>query len=107
MFNSQQGTLTSLDYMASDFRATHGLSVSKQTLDERFNSRSVLFLKKALSSMLTKQYEGVLSRKKEHSITSCRVRDSTRFKLPDKYGNIYKGQEAHIHKIRKLNCSLA
>jgi len=91
MFNSQQGTLTSLDFMASDFKATHGLAISKQALDERFNSRSVMFLKKVLSIMLTTQYEKVFSQNKSLPFKSCRVRDSTRFKLPEKYENVYRG----------------
>ena len=91
MFNSQQGTLLSLDNLAEDFESEHGVSISKQGLDERFNQQSVSFLKMVLSNMLSAQVQNSLGNSDKSVFTSCRLRDSSRFRLPDEYASVYKG----------------
>lgn len=91
MFNSQHGTLLSLENLAEDFQAEHDVSISKQGLDERFNQQSVAFLKMVLSHMLSTQLQNKLSSPDKVLFTTCRLRDSSRFGLPDEYAFVYKG----------------
>ena len=91
MFNSQQGNLLSLENLAEDFEAEHGVTISKQGLDERFNPQSVSFLKMVLSNMLSTQIQNTLSSPDKVLFTTCRLKDSSRFGLPDEYASIYKG----------------
>jgi len=91
MFNSQQGNLLSLENLAEDFQAEHGVTISKQGLDERFNPQSVAFLKMVLSHMLSTQIQNKLINPDKFLFTTCRLRDSSRFGLPDEYASIYKG----------------
>lgn len=91
MFNSQQGNLLSLDNLAEDFETEYGMSISKQGLDERFNQQSVAFLKMVLSNMLLDKIQNKLSSQDKFLFTSCRLRDSSRFGLPDEYASVYKG----------------
>jgi len=91
MFNSQQGNLLSLDNLAEDFETEYGMSISKQGLDERFNQQSVAFLKMVLSNMLLDKIQNKLSRQDKFLFTTCRLRDSSRFGLPDEYASVYKG----------------
>lgn len=91
MFNSQQGNLSSLNNLAEDFEAEHGVSISKQGLDERFNQQAVEFLKMVLSHMLSAQIQNKLSNPDKALFTTCRLRDSSRFGLPDEYASVYRG----------------
>jgi len=91
MFNSQQGDLLSLDNLTEDFEAEYGMPISKQALDERFNLQSVAFLKMVLSNMLSSQIQKKISNSDKFSFSSCRLRDSSRFGLPDEYASVYKG----------------
>ena len=91
MFNSQQGDLLSLDNLAEDFESEYGMSISKQGLDERFNKQSVTFLKMVVSNMLSSQIQKRISNSDKFLFPSCRLRDSSRFGLPDEYASVYKG----------------
>ncbi len=90
MFNSLQGNMLSLGGLAEDFELQYGISISKQGMDERFNDRAVNFLKGVLSQQLS----GSLIQQglnMDIPFKSCRVRDSSRFGLPDTYAWKYKG----------------
>lgn len=91
MFNSQNGCQPTLNDLAEDFELNDGKRISKQGLDARFNSNAVAFLKSVLSSMLLKPAEQPMIVDSQKSIHSCKVRDSTRFGLPDQFASKYKG----------------
>lgn len=90
MFNSQRGNLTTLTDLAEDFELEYGESVSKQGLDERFNSNAVLFLKEVLSQIMSSTFNG-LGNISNSLFNSCQIRDSSRFGLPNNYASVYKG----------------
>ena len=91
MFNCQEDKLQSLDCLTDDLEVEHGESISKQGLDARFNPQAVLFLKNILSNMLSKQLGNNLDCNGKSVFTSCRLRDSSKFGLPEEYSNVYKG----------------
>ena len=88
--SSTKGSLLSLEDMARDFEATYGQTLSKQAIDERFNPKAVFFLKTVLSRLINEQIN-VLPDEDKFGFSACRLRDSTRFALPDSYANKYKG----------------
>ena len=88
VFNSLQGNLLSLEGLAEDFQLQHDISISKQGIDERFNERAVSFLKSVLSNQLSGAMGQCMM---DIPFKSCKVKDSTRFGLPDSYASRYKG----------------
>ncbi len=91
MFNSQNGSRTTLTDLAEDFELNDDNKISKQALDARFNAEAVNFLKAVLSNMQAASLEEVISKNPKTSFDSCKLRDSTRFGLPDQYADKYKG----------------
>jgi len=91
MFNSQQGNLLTLNDLSDDFESEYGVSISKQGLDARFNAQSVDFLNQLLSNFLSNTISANRWIEKNANFSSCNVRDSTRFGLPDLYASVYKG----------------
>lgn len=89
--NATKGTLLSLEDLARNFEVVHGESISKQGLDERFNSEAVFFLKNILNGLLDKHLIGAQGNGSEYHFKTCRLRDSTRFGLPEEYTSSYKG----------------
>ncbi len=91
MFNSQQGDLLTLTDLAEDFELEHGVSITKQGFDARFNAQSVNFLNQVLSKSLSNAISTKGLIEKEAHFSSCCIRDSTRFGLPDSFAPVYKG----------------
>jgi len=91
LLNSTKGALLSLEDLARDFEASYGLSISKQGIDERFNQEAVIFLKKIMTHLVEQHLSMKMNTNKEYRFTACRLKDSTRFGLPDSYSKVYKG----------------
>ncbi len=89
MFNSQQGNLSTLNELTEDFEMKSGCRISKQGLDERFNEQGVSFLKSVLNRSLDNRFQNLIQG--DAHFSSCCIRDSTRFALPDEYATVYKG----------------
>lgn len=89
--NCTKGTLLSLEDLAGNFEASIGHSISKQGLDERFNSEAVTFLKSVLSHLLHQQLSYTIKSNDKFNFSACRLKDSTRFGLPKQYRSTYKG----------------
>jgi len=89
--HATQGALLSLEDLSRDFEVAHEASISKQGLDERFTSAAVLFLKSILNALMDNHMLGIPQSGTEKRFTSCRLRDSTRFGLPEEYASKYKG----------------
>ncbi len=96
MFNSQNGCQSTLNDLAEDFELNDGSKITKQALDARFNADAVKFLKEVLSKMLSAPIELLLSKNNQKPFDSCKLRDSTRFGLPDQYADKYKGHGGGI-----------
>lgn len=91
MFASKASDQLSLEDLANDFCEQHGISISKQGLHERFNDFSVAFMTDLLRHQLSQQLS--TSKPEEYSrFNRIRIKDSTRFSVPEEYGSIYKGQ---------------
>lgn len=91
MFANKSSDQLSLEDLANDFCEQHGIIISKQALQERFNDFSVSFMKDLLKRQLSQQLPGMRPEFCRH-FNRIRVKDSTRFCVPKDYGSIYKGQ---------------
>jgi hypothetical protein len=91
MFANKSTDQLSLEDLVNDFCEQHGISISKQALQERFNNFSVSFMKDLLQRQLSQQLP---ARKPEFCshFNRIRIKDSTRFCVPKEYASIYKGQ---------------
>lgn len=91
MFASNPMAQVSLEDLANDFCEQHGISISKQAIQERFNNNAVAFMQALLKEQLSRQ----LSMGKDRLLCSLfkrvRIKDSTRFVLPQAYAAVYKG----------------
>lgn len=82
--------LSLLDF-AADLYEQFGLSITKQSLQNRFNEKAVLFMKSCLDSLLTKHINIPYSKHKLNTFNRVRIKDSTRYNLPASYQNKYVG----------------
>jgi hypothetical protein len=91
LLNCTKGILLSLEDLAREFELLYGQTISKQGVDNRFNPEAVLFLKSILDRLMEQQLNIISGSDKEYRFTACRLKDSTRFRLPDSYSSVYKG----------------
>ena len=91
LLNSTKGALLSLEDLACEFESLYGQTITKQGIDERFNQQAVLFLNNIMVQLLSQQLNMKTNPEKEYHFTACRLKDSTRFGLPDSYSTVYKG----------------
>lgn len=84
--------------MASFLFQEFGINITKQSLHDRFTSPAVDFLKKCLDCLLTQKisYSGEKQALKTH-FNRIRIKDSTKFALPDSFSAKYKGYGGALH----------
>jgi hypothetical protein len=92
MFASKPANELSLEDLVNDFSEQHGLSISKQALQERFNESAVAFMRSLVKHQLSCQLPVVEKTDTYHHFNRLRVKDSTRYTVPKEYASIYKGQ---------------
>jgi hypothetical protein len=78
--------------MASFLFEEFGISITKQSLHDRFTAQAVAFLKKCLDILLFQKirYQGDKELLKSH-FKRIRIKDSTKFSLPDPFSEKYRG----------------
>lgn len=98
MFSYQRGKDFSLLDMASFLFQEFGINITKQSLHDRFTSPAVEFLKKCLDCLLAQKisYKGEKQALKTH-FNRIRIKDSTKFALPDTFSEKYKGYGGVLH----------
>jgi hypothetical protein len=77
--------------LCGDLHIQHGLQVRKQSIQERFNSRAVDFMKSLLGRLLENQLSNTAVEKNLSFFNRIRIKDSTRFALPSAYAVNYQG----------------
>jgi hypothetical protein len=68
--------------MCSYLESRYGISISKQALDERFNEKSISFVKSVWQEVLQKELGSVYHSKLFPSFHRVRIKDSTKFNVP-------------------------
>jgi hypothetical protein len=91
MFVHQQGKELSLLDICGDLYNQFNKQITKQSLHERFNEKAVAFLKAVLSKLLSQQFKVAKKDKSLCIFNRVRIKDSTRFILPDSYSKKYQG----------------
>lgn len=102
MFNVHDNKLSSLNDHAVNIQLKHNTAIKKQSLDERFSSDSVTFVKTLLEEQLKTQVSATLTGICLDQFSSVRIKDSTRFQLPESLKEEYPGSggaasEAGVH----------
>ena len=94
--HTEQG---SLSYMVSLLQSDFGVTIKKQSLDERFNEKCVAFVKAVLSEVLREQFSPLYSGEFLPGFVRIRIKDSTKFMVPSTLEANYKacGGDAHSH----------
>jgi len=86
-------------YLFKDFR----IKITKQSLHDRFTAKAVNFLRSCLDNLLSQkiQYEGNVNILKS-VFNRVRVKDSTKFALPDSFSDKYKGYGGVLHNSSSM-----
>lgn len=89
--------------MASFLFEQFGISITKQSLHDRFTAQAVAFLKRCLDILLFQKirYRGDKELLKTH-FRRIRIKDSTKFALPDPFSQKYRGYGGNIRQSSSL-----
>lgn len=91
MFTHHQGKALSLLDLTGDLYEQFNIRLAKQSLQERFNDGAVKFMKSVLLYLLNKQLSTVGAHDSLSMFNRVRIKDSTRFSLPEQYAVKYQG----------------
>lgn len=91
LFQCFDGSQRSLNDHLLDLKMNEGVGVRKQSLNERFNSKAVAFLKHLLEEQLKVKCSSVLPWKNLKKFTEVLIEDSVRFQLPEHLKETYPG----------------
>lgn len=81
----------SLSQTSTKVKTMHGLKITKQSIDGRFTEGAVCFVKEILKEILERQLSKVFCPEFLSQFTHVRIKDSTRFTIPDKLSEHFKG----------------
>ena len=82
---------SSLNQIASDHHVQYDVSISKQAIDKRFTEKTEAFLMKVLSCLIKEQLQVPLWNIKAFGVEKLKVKDSTKFNIPDHMKSLYPG----------------
>ncbi|MCL6261745.1 IS4 family transposase [Aquiflexum sp. TKW24L] len=91
LFSERDTKLQSLEDIALDFSQYYGTHISKQAIQERFNDSAVHFLSSVLQQQLGHKATAILNAENAYRFDKILIKDSTRFKLPQKFSEDFKG----------------
>lgn len=89
---------TSLLEMCQDYEYSYGELLSKQSLDERFNEHSVVFLKMLIQEILSRHMPSDRFKDLLPDCKTIRIKDATSFQLPEDLQKVYPGSGGHTSK---------
>jgi hypothetical protein len=89
-----------LNDLSVTFADRHQINVTKQSVDERFSERSVLFMKTLLERLLPKILDTKPIFDYLKDFTSVRIKDSTCFQLPESMVEKYPGSGGNASKAQ-------
>jgi len=91
LFAHQPGRKLSLLDLVGELYQHFGLSFTKQSLQNRFNHKAVRLLKAVLSHLLNLHIPSDIDKGIYERFNRVRIKDSTRFALPERYAERYQG----------------
>lgn len=81
----------SLAQSSNELFQSFGITISKQAYDERFDETAVSFIKSIFETQLLKQVENIVHPAFLKKFTRVRIKDGTRFELPERLKDYFKG----------------
>jgi hypothetical protein len=91
MYDVSSGKSKSLSQMTIEAESAHGIIVSKQGLDKKFNDRTVAFLKRLIERQLSTEISHQIDTEWFSKFKRVIIKDGTRFDLQDDYKDILPG----------------
>jgi Transposase DDE domain len=91
LFIASQTETCSLVQASTRVQDYNGVSISKQGLDDRFNVEAIDFIKSVLKESLENQFHSVIAHDFFKSFSRVLIKDGTRFVIPDKLAEHFKG----------------
>lgn len=99
VFYEKKICVDSLSDLCNSLSENDNIEISSQSLDERFNSKSVKFLKTVFEEILTsKTDEAKLNTSFATNFKRITITDSTGFQLPNEYEEMFKGYSGSATK---------
>jgi hypothetical protein len=99
-FASSRSQNSSLEHLVSHLSSSHDIDIQKQSLDERFTEKTVLFVKTVLRRLIEVQFsDWLISEKFLPDFNHLRIKDSTTFKVPDNLKDNYSGNGGGVAGI--------
>lgn len=95
VFDSTDGKERSLDDSCDWLLDNFQTDITKQSLDERYNTDAVRFIKSCFSRVLQTVNKGVLDRNLELPFSRIQITDSTSFQIPPNLATFYKGYKGN------------
>jgi hypothetical protein len=81
----------SLSQASCEINNSFGFTVSKQSIDERFNASAVKFVRSVFEKQLSNQINGSIEPEFLKKFQRVRIKDATRFDLPEHLKGYFKG----------------
>jgi hypothetical protein len=81
----------SLSQVCTNVKRCHGLKITKQSIDGRFNEEAVWFVKEVLKDLLEKQLNKVFCPGLFSKFNHVRIKDSTKFLVADHLSERFRG----------------
>jgi len=97
---------SSLSYMVSLLNSNFGVTVKKQSLNNRFNETCVLYVKAVLNEILRETFTGLYSGKLLPDFERIRIKDSTKLMVPPSLESEYKACGGDVHSRSKAGISI-
>ncbi|WP_153798406.1 IS4 family transposase [Foetidibacter luteolus] len=91
LFSPFDNKEVSLNDHSVQLRMNHEIAVCRQSIDERFNENAVEFIRHLLAKQLSLQIIQNIAPLALENFSSVKLKDSTRFQLPDSLRDAYRG----------------
>lgn len=91
MASENEQAHTSLPDLAAGLRQGFNIDVSKEAMHQKFTPEAVSFLENVMTEILNKQLNINADKDLKAHFPCIKVKDSTKFSLPDTYNDVYKG----------------
>jgi len=98
MYDASSGKPRSLNQLAIEAHSDHGIGITKQGMDKRFNDHTVSFLKALIEKQLSMELDQQIQAGWLSSFNRVLIKDGTRFDLPKEYRDYLPGSGGSASK---------
>lgn len=91
MFSACNQAHTSLEDIAADLHEQFAVDISKEAIHKRFTHQGAHFLKELIKRQISNQFTSLSDPSLVTEFTCIKIKDSTRFSLPDSCNGAYPG----------------